>query len=490
VDFELVNRAAGRIYADGVLPTEGVSNFRLAVNDLPAEDVLALLQSDVALAGVISLAGEMHGTTSNPSFRGRFALPEGTYRGDTLPQLRGTFAYAGQLLDAHVDAIRRGGAPMAVVDARVPINLAFTGVTGDRLIDAPMTVDVVGDSIPVDLIPHFTDALSNVHGRVAGRFAIRGPLRNPSMIGGLVITAGSMTLNSTGQRIESIRGPVRLQNDTVYLGEPAASGSEAGTITGLSRDSVMVRGTIAVGNWRNPDFDVYLVARNAEVLNNEHGKIRADVAVSFKGPLDGGYLSGGVHIRQGVIVVPEPAGKQVIGAGDPALFAVMDTSVSADRELFPERPALLRNLRMEVTVEVDRDTWVRSREANVEIYTEGPLVVRMNREALALTGVVTTDRGDYTVYSKRFQIRRGSAIFIGDAGLNPTLQFTGEYLVRAPTSSAISIRVLIGGTLMRPILSLESDVQPPKSQSELMSLLAFGQAPTDLVFEVKKLLEN
>jgi Family of unknown function (DUF490). len=42
------------------------------------------------------------------------------------------------------------------------------------------------------------------------------------------------------------------------------------------------------------------------------------------------------------------------------------------------------------------------------------------------------------------------------------------------------VKVLVGGTLKRPRLALESDAQPPKSQSELLSLLAFGQSTTTL----------
>jgi autotransporter translocation and assembly factor TamB len=128
---------------------------------------------------------------------------------------------------------------------------------------------------------------------------------------------------------------------------------------------------------------------------------------------------------------------------------------------------------------VRHNTWVRNREANVEIYTDEALFIRAEQEAFALTGVVTTDRGEYSFMSKRFQIKRGSAIFIGTPDLNPTLQITGEYQVRTPRE--LNVSVLIGGTLRRPRLSLESDAQPPKTQGELLSLLAFGQTTTSLL---------
>ena len=137
-------------------------------------------------------------------------------------------------------------------------------------------------------------------------------------------------------------------------------------------------------------------------------------------------------------------------------------------------------MRMDIGIVVDRNTWVRTHDANVEIYTDYPVKLNVQHGAMALTGVVSTDRGDYTFLSKRFAVSRGSAMFIGSTDINPTLQITGEYQVREGAGAAVDVKVLVGGTLKRPRLALESDAQPPKSQSELLSLLAFGQSTTTL----------
>jgi translocation and assembly module TamB len=134
---------------------------------------------------------------------------------------------------------------------------------------------------------------------------------------------------------------------------------------------------------------------------------------------------------------------------------------------------------MQLTVK--RNTWVRNREANVEVYTDDPISVHAEQQAFALTGVVNTDRGEYNFMGKRFQLKRGSATFIGSPDLNPTLQITGEYQVQAATRGTLNISVVIGGTVKRPRLALESDAQPPRTQSELLSLLAFGQPTSTLL---------
>jgi translocation and assembly module TamB len=170
-----------------------------------------------------------------------------------------------------------------------------------------------------------------------------------------------------------------------------------------------------------------------------------------------------------------------VNAGDPAVFAVMDTAVMNDQELFPASSALLENMRIDVDFSINRNTWLRSRDANIEMFTEEPLRVHREADALALTGVISTDRGEYTFLSKRFQIKRGSATFVGGPEMNPTLQATGEYEVALVGRPNFNVRVLIGGTIRKPKLTLESDAQPPISQSDLLSYLAFGRSSTSLL---------
>ena len=474
-DFELRNRGNGRIYANGLLPTEGVSNFTLAVDDFPIGNFVDLLQSDLGLRGKVDLTGAMSGTLRNPTFRGAFSIVQGEYQGTTLPDLRGRFGYANRELVTHMDALRNGAAPMASIDGRIPINLALGGVTGKRLLDAPMSLDLAGDSLPVELIPHFTDVVSDVRGQVAGRVSLRGRIDRPTLAGALYIANTSVTIAESGMHIDELHGVVRMANDVVSFGNGAEE-----PITGFAQGPVSLRGSINVGDWREPAFDLYVYGQHAQVLDNKWGKLRADLGLALKGPVKSPYLSGQVTVTDGVIRAPEPTGKHVIGAGDPALFNVLDTAMTTERDLFPAKSPLLANMRVEVGLEIHHDTWVRNQDANVEIYTEYPVRVNVQNQQFNITGAVSTDRGDYTFLSKRFQITRGSAMFIGSREINPTLQITGEYRVTEGTGNALDVKVMIGGTLKRPRLSLESDAQPPRSQSELISLLAFGQPTTSL----------
>jgi translocation and assembly module TamB len=467
--FELRNRGGGRVYANGLLPTEGVADFRLDVDSFPVGDIIDLAEADIDMTGIISVHGTMGGTTNTPAFRGDFGLTKGTYNQTAVPDLVGRFGYADRQLVAHVDAARDNAKPMMTVDARVPINLALTGATGARMLPEPMSVDLAADSLPLELIPQFTDVISNFHGRAFGRVAMRGTLKRPSLVGQFALLNGTVMLNSTGATFDHMNASIRMANDTVYVDSVAAK----------AIGDVHLRGTLAVGDWREPAFNLYLTSSGGELMNNDRGKVRVDAGIALTGPFTAAYLSGGARITQGVIYAPEPSGRHLVGAGDPELFNVLDTAITAERDLFPAVSPLLKNLRVDMELSVKRNTWVRNREANVEIYTDDPVAIRAEQQAFALTGVVNTDRGEYNFLSKRFQIKRGSIMFIGSPDLNPTLQITGEYQVQ--TTRTLNISVLIGGTLKRPKLALESDAQPPKTQSELLSLLAFGQPTSSLL---------
>jgi translocation and assembly module TamB len=243
---------------------------------------------------------------------------------------------------------------------------------------------------------------------------------------------------------------------------------------------VRLTGTLGIGDWREPTFNLAFQAQDAELLNNDLGDIHADVNLRVTGPFAHANVTGQLSVVHGVLFIPEPSGKKLVGAGDAQLFSVVDTSVAAEREIFPAQSPLFEGLTVDVALTVDRGTWVRSKDANVEIYTDGPLQVSVQGDALTLVGAVNADRGEYTFLSKRFQITRGSALFVGSPDLNPTVQVTAEYQVKQATN-VTNIRVLVGGTVQKPRISLESDAQPPLSQSDLLSYLAFGQSSGTLL---------
>ncbi|MDQ2667295.1 MAG: translocation/assembly module TamB domain-containing protein, partial [Gemmatimonadota bacterium] len=470
INLELSAGPNRRIYANGLLPTKGTANFDLKVSDFAVENVAELLQSDLALTGRLSLDAHVSGTAEDPQMAGKLDFVKGTYNEAAVPELHGTFSYANRTLTTDASAVDTNGTVLAKVKGKVPIDLALSGVTGSRLLDLPINVSLASDSLPLGIITQFTGAVTNLGGRAIGNVTVGGTLKKPVLNGNVTLSNVAFTLAATGTALERVNGSVRMTGDSVFVD----------SIAGFANGPVRLSGTIGVGNWREPTFDLAFVGTDAQLINNASGAVHADADVHLTGGLSAPIVTGAVTVQHGVLYIPESSGKKIIGAGDPALFSVVDTSLAVQRDLFPAQSALFKNLHADVDVNIERNTWVRSRDANVEIFTDGPMKLSVVGDALSLTGAVDADRGEYTFLSKRFQIKRGSALFIGTPDLNPTLQITAEYQVKQAAGTATNIRVLIGGTLETPRIALESDAQPPLSQSDLLSYLAFGERSTSL----------
>ena len=471
LNLELLSGPGRRIYANGLLPTKGTANFDLQVTDFAVENVAELLQSDLALTGRVNLDAHVTGTAEDPRVAGKLDFVKGTYNDTPVPELHGTFSYANKQLTTNATAVDSTGKVLASVNGTVPIDLALSGVTGSRLLDLPVNVTLASDSLPIGLIPQFTAAVTDVGGRAIGNVSVAGTLKRPVLKGNVTLSEVQFKLAATGAFLEHVNGSIRMTGDSVFVD----------SIAGIANGPVRIAGTIAVGNWREPTFDLTFVARDAQLLNNASGEVHADADLRMGGGLTAPTVTGVVGVEHGVLYIPASRGKKIIGAGDPALFAVVDTSLAVQRNLFPAQSAMFKNLKVDVDLNVARNTWVRSRDANVEVFTDGPLKLTVLGDALTLTGAIDADRGEYTFLAKRFQIKRGSALFIGTPDLNPTLQITAEYQVKQAAGTATNIRVLIGGTVLSPRISLESDAQPPLSQSDLLSYLAFGERSTSLL---------
>lgn len=473
-NLDLRDGSIGRIYANGKLPAAGAINLDVDVEGLQIANLVGLAESDLAATGAIYLRARLGGTQRSPTLRGAFSVTGASYRDAPLPDLRDGFEYASQRFVSHADLLREGGQPLARLDVDAPIDLALTGVTGGRMLDRPLTVDLMADSLPLDALPRFTDVVSNVHGRVVGAVAVRGTGTKPLVLGRLGLDFATFKLEPLGVSMTDIGGLLHMTGREVIID----------SIGGTSGEGEMhFSGRVGIANLRNPTFDLAFSAKDATVLDNDVGQLHANATIAMKGPLDGVSVSGRARIVHGTVYIPNGEGPRQVSTDDPAVINVVDTTdVQMQKIVAPASP-MLNNMTIDVKLGVARDTWARSPDANVEFYTQGPLTVLKNRgdKNVSLDGVVNTERGEYAFLGRRFVLSRGSAIFTGGSDINPLLQLGAQYTVQTAGRPALNIDIAINGTMIKPVIVLTSDAQPPLSQSDLLSYLAFGQSSTSLL---------
>ncbi|HSJ64697.1 MAG TPA: translocation/assembly module TamB domain-containing protein [Gemmatimonadaceae bacterium] len=473
-EIELQSGDGGRIYANGVLPQTGSMDVELVLNGVQVAHFVELLQSAMDAEAVVTATARLQGTREAPTIRGAVAVTSVALGGVAAPDIRGTFEYKDRMLLADGIASRHS-LPLASVHAELPLDLAFE-VAGDRLLPSPISIELVADSLPLETVPQFTDAISDLRGRLIGKMVINGTYDRPRPLGAFALDLGSLRVVASGTHVVDVHGTVRLSGDTIFIDE----------LNGRTRGdgTVQLRGTIGIASLAEPSFDLQLDAEGALLLNNEQGRVYADAGLDMVGPFDGVEIIGGVNILEGVVYIPKPESRTALSASDPAVFAVVDTARAFRRDLLEPESPLLENLVVDVAVFISRGTFARSHEANIEVHTpEDPLRIRLDqqRDQVDVLGTLATERGQYQVAGRRFDITRGSALFIGGGELNPLIQFVGERQVELVGREALEIRVLIGGTALNPRITLESDAQPPISQTDLLAYLAFGRSGSSLL---------
>jgi len=471
----LETQGDARLQVDAAIDTAGATNVTLAIRNTQLLDLADLGQTVLPVDGRVSADLYVDGTAANPKISFLGAVRDVVFDSLPLPEFRARMNYADKKAVAYAEVRRPDQQPNARANATIPVDLALSG-NPKRLLDLPFSGDIQLDSLPLDIIPALSAGVTDVKGQTVGRVQIRGTLPdNLTFDGSLQLRNGEAFVVAAELPIKGITGDLRFTGDSMVVDSLLARSGDG---------TIRMTGGVGLKRVTNPVFDLKMVARNARVLDGRQGRISALADLTLTGAYEAALLEGSVRVREGVYRLQEERRvTTVLNASDPAILGAVDSTEARDRGLVVPPSAFVRGLRTQVVARVDRNMWVRSKEANVEIFTDGELQVAVNpiTGGVTLDGIVATERGQYEFLQKRFNIVRGSATFLGTSDLNPLLQAVAEVQIRPASQQAFAIRLNIGGTLLRPRLSLESDAQPPIPQTDLISYLAFGSSSGTLL---------
>jgi len=465
---------------DGSLPTQAEGELDLRIQAFEVDHLLQLLQERPGLRGQLQLDLPIRGSAARPVFEADAALTELRMDGQAIPEAHVRLAYQERELTADAFVQVEAEGPMLTLEAMLPIDLGLVDAAEQRLLPDPLRIDVQLHELALEPFESWLEGLEDLGGRVTGQVSVEGTFDAPETVGSFDLEAPSVTVVPLGIRVRDIAGSLRLEDRIVTVDSLVAH----------SRGPIRVTGGLDLTPEAESLFDLEVQARDARVMATNDVLLRVDADVSVAGPIDGVRVRGDVRARSGVIRIPETrelAAPGPLDLEDPATFERVDRLLVEARDALIEPSPLLEHLSVELSLRVDRDLWIRSTEANVELRTPpeiGPLVVRMNGispDNVTLEGTISTDRGEYEFMSRRFNITRGSVTFIPGQELDPLIRLAAEHEVQLPGREAFDIRIVLDGTLLDLRTELESTAQPPLSQTDLLSLVVFGREAGSLL---------
>jgi translocation and assembly module TamB len=469
----------GRVMLGGRFPRLGQGNVTMSLERVPLADAWALAQRDPGeVAGTLSGTTTLSGTAREPLIVGKVALQDAAFRGFHAPYLDGTFNYDARRLGGEF-ALWRNGQRVLGITGDLPLDLALRDAPADRKLSGPLSIRVRADSVDLGFLEAMVPVVRETAGRLSADFGIAGTWRQPELTGTVAVRGGTATLPALGVRYEDMFGRLALSGDTIRVDTLSLrSGEGTATIGGFVRLAELTR----------PLLDLRISARGFRMMAvRDFLDFASSGEVALRGPFYGATLTGRGTVPRGVLYFTDLITKQVMNLEDVRYADIIDTSLvrrQGLREEFQNR--FLDSLRIDrLLLNMGSDVWLRSSEANIQL--AGGLVVNKVADRYRLDGTLETPRGTYRLPLTRavrseFTVTRGELQYFGTADLNAAVDIDARHVVRQPAQN-INVDVHIGGTLYTPRLSLSSDIQPPISETEIISYLLFGTSTYQAVGE-------
>jgi len=466
----LMSGPLGRLEADGALLRDGSEEMTVRAVGVRIDQLGYLLSATPTYGGTLSLNAALAGTPRYPTFRGTLQILDPAVREHQYSSLDARFEYGAQRLTASVDLMGEG-VRLARAEGNVHADLALMSVE-QRLLDEPLDIRIVADSLPLQLLELRVRGLEEIDGHAIGSISFSGAPGELRYGGDLRVIQGQAWVPDLGVRMVGVSGSASFRGREARVDSLVLRSARGGR--------ARVSGQLDLGTLSNPGLALDLRANGIRAI------ARRDVALAIDGTghLGGTYrapvLTGGFRLRDGDIYQDEfLRERQVLDLSDPQFYSLLDSTAVRERHLLDRfRNPFMDNLQIDVQLDLGPNLWLRSPTLDVEMVADG-LDVQMNRatDAFLVTGVVDLPRGTYRFdrlppYVQSLRITGGTIQFVGTSEFfNPNLEITAEYRNRTP-EGPVQIEAHLGGTLLATELTLTSN--PPMSDSDQLCFLAVG----------------
>lgn len=462
--------ATGVIQANGVLPAHGTAAFTLHMEGIDLAEAQKIFPSLPAAQGRLALDANVQGPVNDPRLTIDARVDSLRYGGVASDSVQIRADYAGGRMAVN-GGVRVGGRVIVDAVASVPMRLTLGGtVPGFELLrDQPLSATVTADSVPLALITQtFPAYVKNGAGTVHARVLVAGTPRHPTVSGDASVVDGTMEITQLGATWNAINGSLSLRGDTVRIDSLTARTGADG--------HALVNGTVLLDDATRPLVNVALTMKDFNAANNPQlARLQADANVRLAGRFPAIVATGTVAISDGTIAIPslnQTREADIVDADVGALGADTMTAPSTGQQILGG--LVPRNLRVTIGDRV----WLQSADAHIQI--TGRLVIDRPAETNLIYGELDAVRGTYNVefgpIRRTFDIQQGVVRFYGTPDLNPSLDITASNQVPGSTNEQpVVVLVHLTGTVQQPRVELTTNNRVPLSQSELASLLLFGQ---------------
>ena len=484
------------------------SSFHVSVRGLdllPIEELAG--QKNPEFAWLLNGVARITGPAGKPEVLGSFAIASGRYRELQFERVAGAVHYDQQRLGVDVVVEQTPGVTLAV-NGSVPLALftasdasaAEAGLGGGS---APIDLNIESSAIGLQIVTGLTDAVEQVAGTANVKLHVTGTADNPLFDGGVALSGGAFAVPATGRHYRDLTSRITF--------EPGRMKVEDLRMLDEEGDALEVSGVLGLRRLAFGDVQMHAQARRFGFIKNDLARLEVDLDLDVTGQVTRPTIAGTAVVEQGRVEVdrvlasldrsrtPVTAddGVPVVGKGQKpapppaaAPTAVSVTPAPADatgrRRVdsgATRQPATpWSSTALDIRVQIPENLFLRGQDlrrdsaaaglGDISLVVGGDFRVQKDRRRpTTLVGTVTTVRGSYEYYGRRFEILRDGRIqFQGGNQIDPTLDVTARRIIEP---SGVEARIRVQGTARNPTLSFSST--PPLDESDILALIIFNR---------------
>ena len=414
-------------------------NIKLSTKEFSAFDLPVSLPEtakNIRLSGDIAVTGNPAAPITAAKFTAR-GFDTGKYKGLQVS------AEASHQADRAAVSLKGTGTGIRNLQADIHFPLSFSlspfvfDFTSTKNLEGSFATEVQLDAIAALFLPA-TQSLAgalNADGKIAGTFAA------PDINANIALRDGRFRDEGQGIELAHMSASATLRNSALSLHSFTATDNESGNMN--------ARGTVSLGSASTGSIDLSM--KNFHLPKSQMADGHIDADLSLESVASGFSVKGNVDIADMNITIPESF-----------------SSTIPELNIIKKQKEKSRSLSTELAIKVDAPNQVFVRGWGLDAEFGGSLDITGDLSAPQFNGTLSSKRGRFEEFGKRFTLAHADLRFQGDIPPSPYLDVEATV-----PSGDITASVLLSGPVTKPAISFSSS--PALPQDEVLSRILFNK---------------
>lgn len=416
-------------------------NLTLVTNDFHGADIPAELPdalSNMRLTAKATMTGtpEKPQTDIDASITG---FDTGAYRNAAL---QANIQHNGENVVANLSG-KGAGIRNLKADTRFPMTLSLLPFQWGLEKNAALSGNINADVDLAVISPLFIPPTQTLSGRILMDGTIGGTLSAPAPVASLKLQEAAFDDEANGINIADLSATASVTKDGLTLNRLHATDGAQGTLSGS--------GGVSFDPSKNSRISLQMKDFNVPHTNMANGIVNADL--SMAGSTSGLDFSGKIDVSKMDILIPETFQSRI-----------PELNIIERRE--DKKAPFAENINLAVQINAPNQVFVRGWGLDAEF--GGTIDISGNASAPQFDGTLSSKRGRYEEFGKRFSLEQADLRFQGEIPPSPYLD------IKATTpADDVTAAILLTGSAKSP--SIEFSSTPALPRDEVLSRILFGK---------------